>query len=130
MPFGLIKDEATKKTELNKIVVSSLLRKNFTRKKIPIFWDTMHTGYRGNQIIAEKMFELSLPIVMKRGLNVVNDDDLISSEIYGASSDTLEINGNLDSKNFDNYLEQSHSALKTILFPYKTPKVLDLIFNQ
>ena len=106
------------------------LRGLFDDIKEPIFWDAMHTGYRGNQIIAEKIYELSLPIVMKRGLNVDNDDDLISSEIYVASSETLEINGNLDSKNFDNYLEQSHSALKTVLFPYKTPKVLDLIFNQ
>jgi len=96
----------------------------------PIFWDVVHVGPRGNEIIAEKIYELSLPIVMKKAQNVVNDDDLISSEIYGASSDTLEINDNLDTKNFDNYLEQSHSALKTVLFPYKTPKVLELIFNQ
>jgi len=106
------------------------LRGLFDDIKEPIFWDGMHTGYRGNQIIAEKMFELSLPLVMKSAHSVDIDDDLISSGIYGASSDTFEINDNLDSENSDFYLEQSHSALKTVLFPYKTPKVLDLIFNQ
>jgi len=70
----------------------------FDNIQAPIYYDSYHAGVLGNEIIAEKIYELSLPIVMKRGLNVVNDDDLISSEIYGASSDTLEINGNLDSK--------------------------------
>ena len=106
------------------------LRGLFDNIKEPIFYDEMHTGYRGNKIIAEKMFELSLPLVMKRAQNLVNEEDSISSVKYGASLDTLEINENLDSENFDYYLEQSYSTLQTILFPYKTPKVLDLIVNQ
>jgi len=106
------------------------LRGLFDNIKEPIFYDGLHTGYIGNQIIAEKMFELSLPVVMKSAHSVDIDDDLISSGKYGASSNTLEINDNMDSENFDYYLEQSYSTLKTILSPYKTPKVIDLIFQQ
>ncbi len=106
------------------------LRGLFDNIKEPIFYDELHTGYRGNQIIAEKIYELSLPVVIKRAENLVNDEDSSSSVIYGVSSDTLEINDNIASENFDYNLEQLYSALKTILFPYKTPKVLDLIINQ
>jgi len=102
----------------------------FDNIQAPIYYDSYHTGILGNDIIAEKFYELSLPVVMKRTQNVVNEEDSISSVKYGASSDTLEINENLDSENFDYYLEQSYSALQTILFPYKTPKVLELIVNQ
>ena len=114
----------------NHCTLTADLRGIFDDIHEPIFWDAIHVGPLGNEIIAEKIYELSLPIVIKRAQNVVNDDDLISSEIYGGSSDILEINENLNSENFDYYLEQSNSALKTVLFPYKTPKVLDLIFNQ
>ncbi len=114
----------------NHCTVTADLRGIFDDVQEPIFWDYIHTGLRGNEIIAEKMYELSLPVVMKRAQNLVNDEDSISSVKYGASSDTLEINENLDSENFDYYLEQSYSTLQTILFPYKTPKVLELIINQ
>jgi len=94
----------------------------------PIFWDAIHVGPLGNEIIAEHVYELSLPVVMKRAQNDLYDEDSISSVNYDASSDS-GINDNLDSENFDYYLEQSYSSLKTILFPYKTPKVIDLIFQ-
>jgi len=94
----------------------------------PIFWDAIHVGPLGNEIIAEHVYELSLPVVMKRAQNDLYDEDSISSVNYGGSSDS-GINDNLDSENFDYYLEQSYSSLKTILFPYKTPKVIDLIFQ-
>ncbi len=114
----------------NHCSITADLRGLFDDIKEPLFYDEMHVGYRGNQIIAEKMFELSLPLVMDRTHNVVNDDDLISSGIYNASSDTSKINDNLDSENNGYNLEELYSILQTIFSPYKTPKVIDLIFSD
>jgi len=114
----------------NHCTLTADLRGVFDGIQEPIFYDYIHVGPRGNKIIAEKIYELSLPVVMKRAQNLVNEEDSISSVKYGSFSETLEKNYNIESENFDYNLEQSYSTLKTILFPYKTPKVLDLIINQ
>jgi hypothetical protein len=41
------------------------LRNSFDHNLETIYFDKGHVGDLGNKIIAEKLFELSLPIVMK-----------------------------------------------------------------
>jgi len=40
----------------------------FDNIQAPIYYDSYHTGVLGNEIIAEKFYELSLPVVLKRAV--------------------------------------------------------------
>jgi len=87
-----------------------------------LYYDHFHTGPRGNQIIAENLYQLSLPTVMKQSKNIVQNKD-------GQVSDaTLEIKDQLDS-NFDFYSEELFYSIIDIISLYKTPKVFPLIFE-
>jgi len=83
------------------------LRELFDDYKEPIFYDRSHTGYRGNQIIAEKMFELSLPIVMEKAEKV----DFIS-----ANKNPIE---NFDDPPIEKLLEIKGDPLLTSPTNYK-----------
>jgi len=88
----------------------------------PIYWDSMHVGPKGNQIIAEKFFQLSLPLVMKKAQTGVNNED------FGG----LMINNNdnqLIQNESDSFVEDFYHSLQAIILPYKTPKVFPLIFE-
>jgi len=97
------------------------LRGLFDNTKEPIFYDHLHTGYRGNQIIAEKMFELSLPIVMEKGGNI---------DLTRANKNPLENLDNIPTSNSsDINFDETLDFVKKIISPYKTPKVFSVIFR-
>jgi len=50
------------------------LRNMFDMYPEPIFFDEGHVGPRGNQILAENMYQLSLPVVMKGSDNISGFD--------------------------------------------------------
>jgi len=113
----------------NHCTLTADLRAIFDNVEESIYFDRAHTGKKGNRIIADNFYQLSLPIVMNQSKNIVQNKDFNSLEMTGPST-ILEINDNLDSKNFDYFLEQSYSSLRDIIFPYKTPKVFSLIFEN
>lgn len=88
----------------------------------PIYYDAFHTGFTGNKIIAETFFDISLPLVTEKGKQI----------------NTKEID--LDPKNnftnaqnippSDNYSNELYGSLKKLISPYKTPKALQLIFEN
>jgi len=107
----------------NHCALTADLRGIFDYIEEPLYYDHWHTGPRGNQIIAENLYQLSLPTVMKQSKNIVQNKD-------GQVSDaTLEINDQLDSKNFDFYSEEFFDFIRDIISQYKTPKVFSLIFE-
>jgi len=103
--------------------VTADLRNIFDHVTEPLFFGGPHVGKQGNKIIAEKFYQLSLPLVMKHSNNIVHNND-------SQTSATLEINGNLDSENIDYFMEQSYSFLEDIISLYKTPRVVPLIFEK
>ena len=88
----------------------------------PIFFDIGHVGPKGNEIIANKMFELSLPIIIE------NIEQIEFKENYKDSS-LQKIDSSLISDE-ENILEEFYFTLQDIILPYKTPKVFPLIFKQ
>jgi len=96
------------------------LRNLFDNIPEPIYYDLGHTGPRGNQIIAEKMFQISLPLVIKGYENKDLNDN------YQVTDD---INNQMVSKNFYPSSEEFSRTLKSIIVLYKTPKVIPLIFQ-
>jgi len=96
------------------------LRGLFDNFKEPIFYDYMHTGYRGNQIIAEKMFQLSLPIILEDLKNIDEKVDNQKTSSLDSDSPLVSSGEDLDYE----YLKE----LRNIISFYKTPKVIKLIF--
>ena len=98
------------------------LRGIFDNIQEPIFYDAGHTGFRGNQIIAKKLFQLSLPIVLEGAKNnILNQTN--------QESPTMEIDNPLVSNDFDEFLENSYFVIRDIISLYQTPRVLPLIFQ-
>jgi len=89
----------------------------------PIYWDYAHTGIKGNQIIAEKFFQLSLPLVMKKAQTGINNENSGSSIINNTDNKLIQNESETFSEDFVHLIQ-------TILLPYKTPKVIDLIFSD
>jgi len=87
----------------------------------PIYYDYGHTGYQGNKIIAENIFQLSVPII----LNKIEDTDGNQE-----TSNLIQITGQSSSDESDTFLEESYFALKEIISSYKTPRINSLIFNN
>jgi len=106
----------------NHCTLTADLRGIFDHIEEPIYYDTGHVGPRGNEIIAKKMFQLSLPIVLKGSQSIVANE---SNEEY----QIIEINSSLISNDFDIFMEQTYQISRNILSPYKTPKVFSLIFD-
>jgi len=105
----------------NNCSVVADLRGLFDYISEPIYFDTVHTGAKGNQIIAEKFYQLSLPIVLEH-------EDIDFNEDYEAAS-FGEIETQLISNNYDLFTENFYNMLKDIVFSYKTPRVFSLIFQ-
>jgi len=100
--------------------VTADLREIFDNVQEPLYFDTTHVVPKGNQIVAEKLYQLSLPLVIegvKRNFSL-NETDVHSFE---------EINSQLTSKNFDFSSEQFFNFISYIISPYNTPKVFSLI---
>jgi len=88
----------------------------------PIYFDPYHTGSLGNQIIAEKLYQISLPVVMTGPKNNVSNNGNQESHILG-------IEDQLVSNDFDAVLEQSYITVREIFSSYMTPRIAPLIFK-
>lgn len=87
----------------------------------PIYFDFGHTGSRGNKIIAEKFYSLSLPFVLKEvESSFVNLDYEIISK---------EKNVKLILNDTNTYFDDFYSGIRYLISPYKTPKVFSMIFD-
>ena len=99
------------------------LRNAFDYVKEPIFFDAGHVGPRGNQIIAEKFFQLSLPIVIENLKDIVSEKDT-------QKSPTEESNPQIISNEFDIFWVNFSHVFRDIISSYQTPKVFPLVFQQ
>ena len=54
------------------------LRGIFDSISEPIFWDLVHVGAKGNEIIAQNLFELSLPIILENTELLANTNEIQS----------------------------------------------------
>ncbi len=88
----------------------------------PIYFDTGHTGFIGNKIIAETFFDISLPIVMEKAKQVDAKEIDLDQRINFTNAH--------DANPSDNYSNELYSSLKNLISPYKTPKALQLIFEN
>jgi len=87
----------------------------------PIYFDMAHTGKLGNQIIAEKFYQLALPLVVKP----------MESPDFNLDYDVVrETNTRLISNDYDVFLEEFYLTLRDLLSNYKTPRVFPLIFGK
>lgn len=103
--------------------VTEDLRGIFDNVPEPIFYDVSHTGPKGNQIIAKKFYELSLPLALENSKNNVFEKGNHESLI-------IEIDDQLFLNNVNSFFENSYISLREIVSPYKTPRVLPLIFHS
>jgi len=87
----------------------------------PIFYDIAHVGPRGNQILAENIYRYSLPLVIQDNDQNLNENSNIPES---------KLNSELLSNDFDNISEKSYVFLRDLISPYKTPRVLPLIFER
>jgi len=88
----------------------------------PFFFDEGHVGPRGNQIVAENMYKLSLPIVINRTNENLSKNTLddVSNEKFPAYPSDESIS----------FMEETYFVIEDIIFQYKTPRILKLIFQQ
>jgi len=99
------------------------LRGIFDDTQVPIFFNKVHVGPKGNQIIAKNLFQLSVPIVKERieYMSLNNDSKRLIIE---------EIDTKMVSNNDDIFFEEVDNLLKKILYHYHTPKIASIIFHD
>jgi len=97
------------------------LRGLFDYEKGPIYYDHGHTGPRGNQIIAQKFYSLSLPLLEK---TIENPD--FSLDI----GPVRESNTRLVSNDYDVFLDRFYFTTRDLISNYMTPRIFPLIFQH
>lgn len=91
------------------------LRRSFDGLDMPIYWDYGHMANAGNEIIANKIYDLSLSIIMNSNIT----EKITSSSV---SSNTTPK---------DNSYKDAYVVLKrTVLQNYKTPLMIRQFFLQ
>jgi len=108
--------------ELNNCTVTADLRNLFDNIEEPIYYDVVHTGPKGNQIIAEKFFDLSWPLVIKKSAQIRIQE--VSEEEFEPTYEQY------DSNEFETIFEESSNFVRKLIFSYKTPRIIPLIFQQ
>jgi len=82
-----------------------------------IFFDVSHVNSKGNEIIAENWYKISLPLILDK-----------ASEITSGRGEALktivEINSNSSTINSNSVLDESFNTLRKLFLSYKTPRVL------
>jgi len=99
------------------------LRGIFNNIQEPIFFDPGHVGPKGNQIVAKKIFQLSLPIVKERM-------EYPTSNNYSKSLSMEQIDAKIASNDADVFFDEVNNFLKEIIFTYKTPRIASIIFQD
>ena len=88
-----------------------------------IYFDSEHIIPKGNQILAEKLYKLSLPLVIEQSKHVVSDNN--SQKTFITENDSPMV-----SNDFEIFYEDFYITLQGLISPYKTPKIVPLIFNS
>ena len=96
-------------------------RNIFDNTQKPIYFDAGHTSPLGNQIIAKNLYHLSLPIIRT---NLVSDGNEKDSSFISDTDLSLILN------DFEDPWEELEITLRTIISPYKTPRIFSLIFEN
>lgn len=99
------------------------LRGIFDNTQDPIFYDEIHAGPKGNQIIAKNFFHLSLPIIKEKM-------EYLASNNYSKGLNLEEIDAKITSNDADVFFDEFDNFLKEIIFPYKTPRIPSIIFQD
>lgn len=99
------------------------LRGIFNNTQDPVFFDKVHVGPKGNQIIAKKIFHLSLPIIKEKM-------EYLASNNYSKGLNLEEIDAKITSIDADVFFDEFDNFLKEIIFPYKTPRIFSIIFQD
>ena len=86
----------------------------------PIYFDSGHTGFQGNKIIAQEFYDLIFPIVMETTKHTN------SNEITNNPKNPFE---NIPSEGYSDVFKETNNFFKKLISPYNTPKVLSLIFE-
>jgi len=109
---------------MNEQCASSVdLRAVFDNIQEPIFYDFGHMGPLGNKITAEKIYELSLPIITEDLKNI--DGQIDNQKTYRLDYDSTLVSSSVNSD-----YEYLKEFLRDIFSSYKTPKIFSLIFSN
>jgi len=96
------------------------LRGLFDNERGPIFIDRAHTGTKGNQIVAQKFYSFSLPLVLKA----------MESPDFNLDYDLVrETNTSLISNDKNDFIEEFFLISIDLISNYKTPRIFSLIFE-
>jgi len=107
----------------NHCTLTADLRGIFDHVQEPVYYDRIHTGPRGNQIIAENFYHLSLPIVFEGAKHFVSNTD--NQETFNN-----ELSNRLILNNAEFFFKDSYLTIKDLLSYYKTPRILPVFFQQ
>jgi len=103
--------------------VSADLRAVFDNIEEPIFYDFGHMGPLGNKIIAEKIYQYSLPIITEDLKNI--DEKVDNQKTFSLDSDSPLVSSSVDLG-----YEYMKEVLREIIWSYKTPKIFSLMFSN
>jgi len=106
----------------NHCTLTADFRGIFDNIRESIYFDIGHTGPKGNKIIAEKFYQISLPIIIK-GSNNINLENYNDESYLNDSNKQIKLN------DYDLFFEQYRIFLKENISHYKTPRVIPLIFQ-
>ena len=99
------------------------LRNIFDYVEGPIYFDVGHVGPKGNQIVADTLYTLSLPIVIdgtkSRDLSTIY-------EIDDAKGTNIDLISNVENNSLN---EKVYFTLRNLISNYKTPKLIPMIFE-
>lgn len=94
------------------------LREIFDHIEEPIFFDTAHVNAKGNKIVGDNLYRISLPVVLKNADAIKNVTSNVEDEIIQIQTNSPNESNNL--------LKNSYEMFKQLMLSYKTPRV---IFN-
>ncbi len=90
------------------------LREIFDDIQETIFFDSSHVNSFANKIVAQNLYEISIPLVQNKALEIISNSNESLKTIDEKDSKTQSLNlGN-----------ESFNDIKNILLAYKTPRVL------
>jgi len=105
----------------NHCSLSADLRNIFDHISEPIYYDFIHVGKKGNYIIAENLYRLTLPIVLGSERIEFNENN------KPASFEGKDLQ--LISNDLDLFREEIFMELRGMVSLYKTPRIFTLIFE-
>ena len=114
-PYSLFMEQFE---ELN---TSCTLTANFTvifdKVEETIFFDFAHVNSKGNEIVAENWYKISLPVILDKASEITSESDKILNRNVETDSKSSSISSN-------SVLDDSINTFRKLLLSYKTPRVM------